>query len=80
MNAAPTRAGPVREEILFESKRHASTVRVLLHEWEDGRCTASLAFMGLRCDAPRWRYVHLQLNEIRPVAEALLSALTEPPE
>jgi hypothetical protein len=70
---------PVREEIVLELRRHNSVLRVLVTDWPDGRRGASIGYLGLRRDSPRWRYIHLQLGEVERVAEALLRVGKEQP-
>ena len=70
---------PVREEVVLELRRHNSVLRVLITDWPDGRRGASIGYLGLRRDAPRWRFIHLQLGEVERVAEALLRVGKEQP-
>lgn len=67
---------PVREEVVLELRRHGSVLRVLASEWPDGRTGATIGYLGLRRDAPRWRFIHIQAGETRRVAAAL-AALAE---
>lgn len=64
---------PSTEEILLELRRRHSTVRILASEWPDGHRGATVAFLGLKVDTPRWRHVHFQSGEVRRIAASLLA-------
>ena len=80
MSGAPAPRDPVAHAILYESRRKNSALRVTLSEFAGGRACVSVGFIGFNVPEgvePRWRFVNIQPEEVRPVAEALLFALAD---